>query len=212
MKEIPIKANVECTDGPCGQSAHLIVNPVARQVTHLVIEDNHLPDEPTRLVPIEHVTDTTHDLIRLNCTKADVAQMEPFITTRYLPPVSAEYAVMDSYWSQLDPYMQPMVIPETELPLPIPEEHIPEGEMEIYRGMHVQAIDGRIGQVDELMVEPESWKITHVVLRHGHLWGKKEVTLPLADVDRVTADTVYLKIDKATVKSRPSIPVKRLFG
>ena len=108
--------------------------------------------------------------------------------------------------------MQPMVVPETELPMPISEEHIPEGEKEIHRGMYVQATDGKIGQVDELMVEPESWRITHVVLRHGHLWGKKEVTLPLSDIDHVTEDEVYLKIDKATVESRPSIPVKRLFG
>ena len=211
MTEIPLKANVECTDGPCGKSAHLIVNPVSRQVTHLVVEDKHLPDESTRLVPIEHVTDTTHELIRLNCARAEVAQMEPFITTRFISPEMAQFPT-DFYWSSLDPYMQPMVLPEIEGPLPISEEHIPEGEKEIHRGMHVQATDGRIGQVDELMVEPESWRITHVVLRHGHLWGKKEVTLPLADIDRVTDDTVYLKIDKSTVESRPSIPAKRLFG
>jgi len=202
---------VECTDGPCGKSAHLIVNPVSRQVTHFVVEDKHLPDEPTRLVPIEYVTDTTHELIRLNCARADVAQMEPFITTRFISPEMAQFPT-DIYWSSLDPYMQPMVLPEVEGPLPISEEHIPEGEKEIHRGMYVQATDGRIGQVDELMVEPESWRITHVILRHGHLWGKKEVTLPLSDIDRVADDTIYLKIDKSTVKSRPSIPVKRLFG
>jgi hypothetical protein len=179
-------------------------------VTHLVVEDKHLPDEPTRLVPIEHVIDTTHELIRLNCTRAAVARMEPFITTHYIPPTMAQYPTGD-YWSGLDPYKAPVVVPEAEQPLEVSEEHIPKGEREIHRGMHVQATDGKIGQVDELMVEPESWRITHVVLRHGHLWGKKEVTLPLSDIERVTGDTVYLKIDKATVKSRPTISVKRLF-
>jgi len=210
MTEIPIKANVECTDGPCGKSAHLIVNPVARKVTHFVVEDKHLPDEHTRLVPVEHVIETTHKSIRLNCTRADVAKMKPFVTTRYVQPTSAQIPTAD-YWSSLDPYMAPVVMPETEQPYAVEEEHVPEGEKEIHRGMPVQATDGEIGQVDELMVEPESWRITHVVLRHGHLWGKKEVTLPLSDIDRVTEDAVYLKIDKATVESRPSIPVKRFF-
>lgn len=210
MTEIPLEANVECTDGLCGKSAHLIVNPVSRTVTHFVVEDKHLPDEHTRLVPIEHVIDTTHKLIRLNCTRADVGQMQPFITTRYVPPPQAQLPTND-YWSSLDPFMAPVVVPMSEQPYSTKEEHIPEGEKDIHRGMQVQATDGKIGQVDELIVEPESWRITHVVLRHGHLWGKKEVTLPMSDIDRIAGGMVYLKIDKATVDSRPTIPVKRFF-
>jgi sporulation protein YlmC with PRC-barrel domain len=152
----------------------------------------------------------TPNLIRLNCSRADVDRMEPFITTRYIPSTEAQIPTAE-FTSGLAPLLYPAVLPATEKPMPVSEEHLPAGEKEIYRGMAVEATDGKIGQVDELMVEPESWQITQVVLRRGHLWGKKEITLPLSDVDSVRGDTVFLKIDKATVKSRPSIPVKRFF-
>jgi hypothetical protein len=33
--DIPMNVRVYCTDGECGRSARLIVNPVTRTVTHL---------------------------------------------------------------------------------------------------------------------------------------------------------------------------------
>jgi hypothetical protein len=60
VTEIPMNATVECTDGPCGQSAQLIVNPISRKVTHLVVEDEHLTNGSSRLVPTEYISDATH--------------------------------------------------------------------------------------------------------------------------------------------------------
>ena len=53
--------------------------------------------------------------------------------------------------------------------------------------------------------------ITHLVLREGHLWSKKELTLPLSAVDRMDEYVVELKLDKKTVKSLPAIPVRRFY-
>ncbi len=35
--QVPIGAAVSCADGLCGISTHLLVNPVAQKVTHLVV-------------------------------------------------------------------------------------------------------------------------------------------------------------------------------
>jgi hypothetical protein len=43
----------------------------------------------------------------------------------------------------------------------------------------------------------------------GHLWGKKEVTIPVSAIDRIAEDTVYLKRDQKTVEALPSEPVRR---
>jgi hypothetical protein len=43
----------------------------------------------------------------------------------------------------------------------------------------------------------------------GHLWGKKEVTIPVSAIDRIEEDTVYLKLDKKAVESLPSESVRR---
>ena len=46
----------------------------------------------------------------------------------------------------------------------------------------------------------------------GHLWGKKDVAIPVTAVDVVEADEVYLNIDKEAVGALPAVPVKRHKG
>ena len=59
------------------------------------------------------------------------------------------------------------------------------------------------------MIDPENGHITHLVLEEGHLWGKRDIMLPLSAIDRATEETVYLKLNKEDVASLPAIPVRR---
>jgi uncharacterized membrane protein/sporulation protein YlmC with PRC-barrel domain len=86
---------------------------------------------------------------------------------------------------------------------------ISKSDLAKLRGADVQATDGRVGTVDDLITDPKSGELSHLVLLEGHLWGKKEVTLPLSAIDRVEANTVHLKLDKAAVEQLPAIPYKR---
>jgi sporulation protein YlmC with PRC-barrel domain len=65
-----------------------------------------------------------------------------------------------------------------------------------------------VGKVDEFLVNPENSHITHLILRRGHLWGKRDVSVPLDQIDSIDDDVVYLKLDKAAVGELPAIPVK----
>ena len=67
MFNIPLDANVECAAGLCGESICVIVDPDTVQVTHFVVKEKKRP-HTQRLVPVEEVTKTTSDLIRLRCT------------------------------------------------------------------------------------------------------------------------------------------------
>ena len=91
----------------------------------------------------------------------------------------------------------------------VKEEQIPQGELSVYSGMHVQASDGKVGKLDELVLDPKSGDITHLQMREGHLWGKKDVAIPVSAVDFVDEDTIYLKLDKKAVMALPAVPVKR---
>jgi len=73
----------------------------------------------------------------------------------------------------------------------------------------VQATNGHVGQVDEFAVDAESCHITHLVLRQGHLWGKRDITLPFSAIDHVADDVIYLKLDKAVIEQLPVVPVRR---
>ena len=75
--------------------------------------------------------------------------------------------------------------------------------------MHIEASDGKVGKLDELVLDPKSGEITHIQMREGHLWGKKDVAIPVADIDFSDDKTVYLKIDKNAVKALPAVKVKR---
>jgi uncharacterized membrane protein/sporulation protein YlmC with PRC-barrel domain len=205
MVEIPVEASVECSDGPCGKSVTVIVNPATRKVTYLVVQDKSFLEPEQRMVPIEEVVETTSELIRLRCTRDQLSNMEPFVKVRFIEDQWDEPA----YWAALDDiyYAGPYVTPS--MPLYEQIERVPPGEVAVHRGAWVEATDGHIGTVGELVLDPDSEQITHFVLREGHLWGKKEVILPLSALDRVEEDTVYLKLDKAAVEQLPSLPLTR---
>jgi sporulation protein YlmC with PRC-barrel domain len=93
--------------------------------------------------------------------------------------------------------------------LAIPHEHIPPGEVEIRRGDDVEAADGHVGRVDEFLVNPSNGGITHLVMREGHLWGTKDVTIPVAQILRIADGVVHLKLTRADVEALPSVPVRR---
>jgi len=86
---------------------------------------------------------------------------------------------------------------------------IPPGELAVHQGARVEVANGRVGRVDEFLVDPGSGHITHLVLRKGHPRDPKHVILVVSDIDRIEEDTVRLKIDKHTVESLPANPVRR---
>jgi len=61
----------------------------------------------------------------------------------------------------------------------------------------------------EFLIDPANENITHLVLREGHLWSQKDVTIPVSAIDRIEEDAVYLKLDKHAVEVLPAVPIKR---
>ena len=53
--------------------------------------------------------------------------------------------------------------------------------------------------------------ITHLILRKGHLWGQKDVTIPVSEIARIEEDAVHLKLAKEQVEALPTIPVRRRY-
>jgi hypothetical protein len=51
MIEVPIGVDVECTDGPAGKSTHVIMDPITKTITHIVVGDDSPIAAQSRLVP-----------------------------------------------------------------------------------------------------------------------------------------------------------------
>ena len=210
--EIPLDVEVHCTDGRCGRSTYIILNPVTEQVSHLVVDPKQSPSlvvkqkqspSSERLVSVKLVANTAAEVIILSCTKKEFAKLEYFNEPEFIYtdlPQHASGPNMTLLW----PYVAPVkrIIDDKV-------RRIPPGELAVRRGTRVRATDGRVGRVDEFIVGPVSGNITHLVLREGNLLGQKAITIPISQIDRIEEKVVYLKVDKNTITSMPSVPVKR---
>ena len=88
-------------------------------------------------------------------------------------------------------------------------DRVPKGEVEIRRTSAVISADGHsLGEVDGFVVSADE-HITHVVLERGHVWGRKEVTIPIGAVARVESDVVHLALSKDEVGALPTVRVGR---
>jgi sporulation protein YlmC with PRC-barrel domain len=152
-------------------------------------------------VPVSLMAESTPRVIRLRCDAPELEDMEEFVDTQFIR-FEKTHIVDGAYlmW----PYTY-----TTEEYVPQDHERIPIDELAIRRGAHVEAQDGQVGRVDEFIVDRQSEHITHLVMREGHLWGQRDVTIPVSYIKRIDDDAVYLNIDKASVAELPVVPIVR---
>ena len=206
MVDVPVYARVECADGLDGQSVGVIIDPMTWQVTHFLIQESRL-SHTEYLVPACSVVDTTPDLVRLRCSKSELATMQPFIESEH-NRIDCSTFDGGAYWVRPE---WPDVILATIL-MSMRHKHIPPCELIVRWGARVKATDGQVGQVDEFLVDPMTRRVTHLVLQKRDPWGQKDVMVPLAEIERAGEDTVYLKLDRDAVESLPAISVGRWHG
>lgn len=207
--EIPLQAQVECTDGACGQSEYVLIDPVVKRVTHLVVKEASSP-HTQYIVPVDVVSATIAGTIQLRCSKAELEKMDPFVQTEFV-----EEKTPYLYGSSADGYFMgtyllwPYVTSEKAEYVPVEHRQIPPGELAARRGTRVEATDGYVGHVDEFVVNSENGHITHLVMREGHLFGQKDVIIPLSAVSDAREDSVFLNLNKDQIESLPTFLVRR---
>ncbi len=202
-----IGSDASCTDGICGEVSRVVVDPVARTVTHLVVEPKHFHGSG-RLVPLDLVDATTGE-IRLRCTLADFEELDPAEETQFLPDTPG-YPGYDPDQVMAMPYYG-MGMGSTYVPQTITYDTVPLDEVEVRRGEHVHATDGHIGRVQGLVIDPGSHHVTHVLLQEGHLWGRKEVAIPIGAVTEID-DGIRLNLTKQQVQDLPPVDIDHRHG
>ncbi len=196
--DIPVEGEVHCKDGRSGTIKLVIVNPVTKRLTNLVV-DYH---DDQFIVPLSYVAATTPDLVVLNCTRRELAAMELFNARHFLSLTIPDYGFAGEY------YAEPFVYPKSDTAVDV-EERIPAGELAIRRTNEVQSKDGEIGAIDEFVISRETGDITHIVLRKGFAWAKHEIVIPVNAIDRIEDSEVYLKLNKKQVAHLPQVPIDR---
>jgi sporulation protein YlmC with PRC-barrel domain len=203
-----IGTQVSCTDGPCGELKRVVVDPVARSVTHLAVEPAHR-EGLARLVPVDLVS-TTADGIRLDCTMAEFEALGPAEETQFVPGTRGydlygpEQVLSWPYYQLGDTVMFPE--DEGKFSQTVTTDTVPLGEVAVPRGAHVHATDGPIGQVQGLVIDPSSDHVTHVLLQEGHLWGRKQVAIPISAVTQLD-DGIGVSLSRHEVGELPPVSI-----
>ena len=192
------KAHVECTDGRIGRLEDIIVNPQVERITHLVVRENDLANTQ-RLVPERLVKEATHDTVRLSIDKKKFQKLKNFIEEEYIPSNVLLYMADHEGWYA-----------GTPAAVFVEHEAVPKGRVAVSKGAKVYATDGHVGKVDEFLVQGRSGLITHLVMVEGHLWGKRDIAVPVSEIDHYEEDgDVVLKISKEQVENLPVFDEKR---
>jgi len=142
-----------------------------------------------RLVPVVCIEETAPGMILLSCNRDRFEAMKPFVETEYLREELPDYDhPSGGHW--LWPHRVSQAIKTVE----VNGRRIPHGELAVHRGARVDATD---------------MFITHLVLKEGHLWGEKDVTISVFEIDHIEENTVHLRLDKRQVGALPTLPVHR---
>jgi sporulation protein YlmC with PRC-barrel domain len=216
---LDIGCPVRCSDGEFGEISDVVIDPTTRRVTHLVVQP-HNRLESALLVPAAwaRASGARDAGITLDRTIAEIGGLEPVREAAYLR--LGEFPVKDPDWDVgvqdllAMPYYQDLggvagASLDYDQHVTVRYDRIPKGEVELRRESAVRSSDGQhLGHVDGFIVDADE-HITHIVLERGHLWGKREVTIPIGAVASVHTDAVTLTLTKDEVGELPSVPVHR---
>ncbi|MGA7192059.1 MAG: PRC-barrel domain-containing protein [Anaerolineales bacterium] len=189
---------------------YVLVNPVAEKVTHMVVREDASPNTEY-IVPVETVSATIVDTIQLRCSKAELKKMNHFIQTEFVEEKvpSSGFLAGNGMYGMGSYYYLPYVTSDGKAYESVRTQQIPPGELAVHRGTRVEAKDGYVGKVDEFVVNKKNGNITHLVMREGHPWGRKDVIIPLSAMDKTLDGTMFLTLNKHEIESLPTFPMHR---
>ena len=198
--DIPINAKVYCQDKLCGFAQGVILNPENDVVTHVVVKESK-NSHAERLVPIDMIDASLADNIHLKLDTAMLQNLPPLYDVEYVQTTVPHLIELSDM-----AYMKPVVVPEKKF---IEEKiyHIPMNELPVTRGTRVYSADGFvIGTVDEFLVDQDGGHVTHLVLREGHIFGEKDVFIPVTEIETIKESDIHLALDKKSIERLPTIP------
>jgi uncharacterized protein YrrD len=199
--DLAINAKVYAEESQCGKSVALVVNPVKDEITEVVVQLNGVGKNKV-LVPVEHVRRSSKDGIWFDISCDDVQGMPDFLKTEFIETeVPREFppGVL---------VMWPYVTSEFRN-IPVEVESLPMDEVAVHAGADVISLEGKVGTVDEFLINPENDRISHLVMREGHLWGKNDVVIPVSAISKMDEHTVWVDLDKQQIEALPELPIHR---
>jgi hypothetical protein len=179
--EFIIGSSVSCRDGPCGELTRVVVDPAARTVTHLAVEPPQRGGT-SRLVPVRLAGAGT-EAIQLRCTMAQFEGLQEAEETQIVP------GALGDPGNGQDPKLSAPYYGRGGMGL----------AMAVGTGLGTGTAPQRI-TTDR--IPAGKVEVTHILLDEGHLWGKRQVAIPIGAVADFS-DGVRLSLTKDEVRDLP---------
>ena len=199
---------VRATDGEFGELADIVVDPVTKCVTHLIVEPHHRHVQ-SRLVPIALVAEDGEGGLAIGLDRDHVRDLQRVSFAEFVrlgTPIDVgdewdigdQTVIVQPYWSGDLVLAGPASSDQVEVIF----DRIPKGECEIRRESAVVDRLGRaVGRVEGLVVDEQH--VTGVVVRSG-LPGFSRLSVAALDaVIAVSADGIRLSIDRTAFDELP---------
>jgi sporulation protein YlmC with PRC-barrel domain len=199
---------VHCTDEQLGALADVVIDPVSKRLTHLVVSIHGRPG-PARLVPMDMVSTDPEERLCVGCTVGEAARLEAVQDFAYLR--MGDFPVSDPKWDVgVENVLAMPYYPMSDMTgnalayddhVSVSFDRVPKGEVEIRRTSTVMGSDGkRIGHVEGFVLADDE-HITHILVEHRHLLRRRRTMIPIGAVEKVETDSVTVRLTSADVTS-----------
>jgi sporulation protein YlmC with PRC-barrel domain len=215
---VQVKQNspVITSDGQeVGQVSRVVIDPLLREVTHLIIREKETPAEE-KLIPMGLVAQGPDpaDRIRLRSNAADL-ELRPFEETHYVPLTkeAAERANIPNIHARPVYFYPPAGEAWEGKPFPpdFPEQpyvakteqDIPEESFPVELRARVITIEGEdVGYLEQFILDPDSGRVTHYLISGGQLLSEEKL-VPVAWTGNINGEQVELKVSANLLATLP---------
>jgi uncharacterized protein YrrD len=197
-----------------GKINRVVLNPATNEVTHIVVQKGWLLPED-KVVPLRMVSSATEDRVVLNEDTGDFEQLPPFEETHYVelseddinPAERPTHRYAPAYY--LYPPAGYIGYPTYGLgyygwPPVETIQNIPGNTIPLKEGSNVISSDDKhVGDVERLLVDPDSNRATHFLVSQGLLF-KDQKLVPADWVRSVEEDKVRLTVPSRVLERLPA--------
>lgn len=195
-----------------GQLDRVVIDPRTRSVSHIVVETGFLFTEQ-RVISINTVESAEEDQILLRLEAEKLVVLPEFIKTNYIRVPEEQRQVPKT--AEAAPFYPVAPMPTWRTGTPISdreiepmiekkERHIPDDTVAVQKGADVYAIGNeKVGDIEEVMTDPESQRITQFVVSEGMLL-KEEKRIPIEWVSEIDEEEVHLAVGPKILEYLPA--------
>lgn len=210
LTRLQFGSEVSCTDGRFGELADVVIDPKRRRVTHLAVDTRELASSRL-LAPIELAENRrSGPEIVLRCTVEAARKLPPVQDVVALEvgesPSEAQpddpnwdVGVREVSWMPQSDTGAMIGYPESEPEMMMTYDRVPKGEIEIRHTTLVSTAEGDdAGRLVGVVVD--GGQITQFLLQSGHLWRRRDLAVPIKEIDTLATDNVTLGLTRAQLR------------